>query len=1728
MADDINYQLILTKLEEKLKKYRGWNDTVKVRMLNADIQQLKAYLNHQRGTPPNLSRWLRPEDYRRTALLQEQIEAQSSAQPPIRIVETVEPEEQQSGESSPQNEPPAAPTDWVAEDGSSAADEAPTVEDVVPVEEEPQQPNSEEIETAEVARISIAEAAHPVEEEPGQSEQEGGEIVTEVQTPATEEIQPAFEEIEEMPPADAVHPVAEEPPQPEESEEGVVEVTEVPAVDVVQVDSHVTEESSTVELEPLVEEDEQQQPLPSAEEIVAEAEISGRSSEHFQEEISRIDAMISGTDKELTGALLNCEGLWKVPDLSEAGRMQLGSLKREAEEERDRRYASWMEKGRTARKDDKLEEARQAFSAAYQLTKSNEAANAIAELNLQADRKISELASRSLESELIVRTDIGRLEKAVREAEALIIAGQLPDRLLDIVQKARADFDDMRNRMNQITTSAAIGDLSKAFSGVQEIQKLIDAKQATFIDRLGNSVPIQDALLDANRLWEDRSREFVSDSHIKIEKWLKERPDQPEIALSILNLRLFVKGDVNKPQPIHDSVKEDLEVDKKEIDLRLALKKQAQEFVDASGLAENPIRAFDLLLKAHDTFPFLEGLSSKTDRSRRQAIEYLTVLVGEQINSAIWEKDHFNFSMARQAIEKARSLVTSWPDIQCPDELKAQSDHCLALATQITADEHKFKEFSRRFDEVKKLEEDGEITRALEQLEDLLEDEEYSGDERYKQYTRQDLRALNKKLNASKSSTEKLEKAHVAISEQDWEVVRDLTDGLAEDEAKTLHAQAVDELRIQEAFRLLHEDQIGKAKKIMEALTNHHPEQRERLQAELEKIRQAVEATPAFQALYDQADRDARKKGVTEQAGALRLFRYLGGKPLDSERIPSSWPAYRLSLLTAPARERAAALGEQMRASFLADLVAFYRQHQANKSEPGASDRRIRAAEARALREALLLQTEEERVAARWIELKHGISEAEAMGAADTWDKAVAMWEELDLIYPLTPAVQEGLRRAYIQQALLRMHGALDQGHPNQALTVLQTAQQRSELIDSVEIKFGLSEVYEKLKEFTKAQDVLKTIRSRDAVVTAEIAKRGEHLKREAAIHQALEQADDLEAQAKAAGVRETARRKLVRGALEALKAAQDASNGDRSRRLDNRFNDLYRDEELHLLETVDVEVTKRTPEGNLQALLAIVDLEQLEDLKGISAAKKNSRKKLAALKGALEGLVTKLIRDARKLDPNPDNFDFISDWAAPLFEKVNDLRSKLQIVSEYSHDSRLDDQISRLSNISANLARLLKKEDDAGIQHDSWQDAVLEDGRNSSAWQKALATNDFSILERVQRNLEAMRLQQVYEVKYFIDKLAEVKQVAEYLNNGISEIRVNHHKEEYHEVIEKIDGLRERSLMDEGPNLEIVDDDMYSQIYTWVSLRLSVHVSRTNTMIKDWSEVRKDAEQCEGNYIAWSKWIENIESHMKRATAAINLAQQFELELPWGNAQAVVDCAANLGALPANSNRWLSRLVAFQTEDGALEVFNPASESFKAEFLSGDYAPLTYRLWSWIAALKYVGIARLMLEGGPGRFEEVSKAIEKIDASAAYASQETQPKRVDGKSEPDLGEVLQAEMVEELENFPVLSKKALAISNSALTARGNIRQLFQNCVEKLKDIYNQIDSLNGYPLPGEFAILQKSKEWKRFEGRLQEARKIGPANRFEANTYRIYKETLLKHDQEKEKPFFSRFLGGI
>jgi len=195
---------------------------------------------------------------------------------------------------------------------------------------------------------------------------------------------------------------------------------------------------------------------------------------------------------------------------------------------------------------------------------------------------------------------------------------------------------------------------------------------------------------------------------------------------------------------------------------------------------------------------------------------------------------------------------------------------------------------------------------------------------------------------------------------------------------------------------------------------------------------------------------ELNEKATNDRVQALRLFRHVHGdaplRELQGEAFglpEEEWGEWKLSLLKIDAGRMARLLAQSLRQDTLEPLEAAYQA----REEKDLNENQLRrmAEKARILREAQLLETENEREAARWFEVELGRGEAKAKEELGDWDGALAIWQRLNTHYPRDKRIQSGLGRASQNQhtvahLLGEVEKELQQDSPRNALRLLQSA----------------------------------------------------------------------------------------------------------------------------------------------------------------------------------------------------------------------------------------------------------------------------------------------------------------------------------------------------------------------------------------------------------------------------------------------------------------------------------------------------------------------------------------------------------------------------------------------------------------------------------------------------------------------------------------------------------------
>jgi hypothetical protein len=636
-----------------------------------------------------------------------------------------------------------------------------------------------------------------------------------------------------------------------------------------------------------------------------------------------------------------------------------------------------------------------------------------------------------------------------------------------------------------------------------------------------------------------------------------------------------------------------------------------------------------------------------------------------------------------------------------------------------------------------------------------------------------DLKVLKSEMDLYTGIGEQLEEAQEARARQDWERVRELCQKIKESgkagqfarQVNALYEEALLELDIARAMRHLEGDEIVEANAILSARiqTEKSAERKatlkERLKPELEKIDECIRHNKPMQALFDQAKQLADKKGAAERLQALRLFRYVGGD--TSEERQPGWPEYRLTLRTSQARKEARALSGKLRQELLAPLQQAYASRDTNP--PDESSLRLMAERARLLREARLLESEEERAAVRWLEVEQGRRDARAREAVTDWDGAVNVWRELNKHHPL--AVEADLRHARIQQVVMLAQSLLRQDQAQEALDRLHEVQQEPGLARAWPISLALAEAHARLGNFPSAfAAVAEAERWEEAKDAAKTARAD--IIREQVIRQALARANN----------------ELPDNPREALRILQEALSQPPaldSRRLRERRDDIFAEAEARLLRTARDAQTGGSLDGRERAVVALVDLRELETVLNRPDSERNSSQLLNPLRAELTSVAKAVITAAQEFNPTAMSLE-------QAITNADELSGRLQT---FSNIARLFEQ-----ELSSVQERLAPRRD--GIAETSVKlkrlKSLLDEANQPALWESALRTSNFEALEQKSREIQQTGFTAMLEVQNFDQRLEEWKEMHGYLGRKLAQIK------------EKFQGKEETK---DGKKMEIPED---------------------------------------------------------------------------------------------------------------------------------------------------------------------------------------------------------------------------------------------------------------------------------------------------------------------------------
>jgi hypothetical protein len=1195
-------------------------------------------------------------------------------------------------------------------------------------------------------------------------------------------------------------------------------------------------------------------------------------------------------------------------------------LQAQAQERLNQLVAEAVKQGDEAKQSGDLEAAHGFFVQAQELDKDNsEVLHRLADLRRQLASELSESEIRRLRLGLQNRRNLEELEKAVYEAEMLQLEERLTGDLLSLLQEARNYYDQARQSMGKQTTMMRFGDLRARQQARDAIEdSLIDRQEKIWDPTTDTFRPPSEVLEEAEIRWREASEDTAQYELSRIERAL---PEHPRWAQQRLLRVLAVETDQETGEPIVDSRRNEpryvnpfftehrrlLEQKQEEIERLIQRQEEAESLIQQAN--ENKEESFRLLLRAFGVFPYAAGLREQLQQAQQTAINLLlreTKSQQFQASQVLEAKKnvrpedydaarvflnladeaesqaqnlHENYESAYNSLLKENRIPANWLDEerwrQVASDLSALTKVSGRIRQEIGGQQRLFREFegyARRIRE--QLKDPDSRTVAIKQFDKHIESNRQF-------HIFEDYSNLRHELTQFRDVNDNLTQARRASQDGDWAEVQVLAkvmldapiSGELRQEIDKLATQARQELAIQRLRQQLHDkdpqfaanvlNEIKDASSDFEALSR-------RLQPEIEAINTATNNTPPLQPLFDEAMSLAGSSHTADRIQALRIFRYLGGDRTESRQ--EGWPEYKLSMLTCDAHERAIAMRQSIREDTIDNLLAAHQA--ARQKDPGQLNKQTGSQMAdlgSGLRDARLLDNEAERTAARFFIVTQASVVAQDKEVIGNWHEAVEIWQSLDQQYP--GAVDYELRRARIQQAVMQADLHLRQGATDEALGTLQAAQIEPDMAHAWQLEMKLAEVYARLADLALAKPSEPEVSYNQEA--ADYFRQAFNCLLVAARHGGGEEAESKqkelererfvsEAYYKAKAIQATAPKQALIILQTALKS-ELAADSDRLRRLRET---IY----THLSAQKLSEARQKKMTGDakvkVEAVMALVDLREIEQIAEIDPARRQADNELAPLQSQLAPSAEAVIDDAEGFNPQYTLNDAL--------EQARELDGRLQTFSQIQtlFDSA---ELERLRD------RLAESQRTIGDQVSQLEDLKrLLDGANKlEHWQQAVITGDFSLLEDKRAQIEKLDLKAISEVRIFEEKLAEWRSLYVHYKQEIEAIRHDFvYKDNFRQIYQKVRQLSIRPHAVGGRPLKHITEAAFSFIHTSFGQRLLIH-DLYGDVINGWTAVEQAAKERHEEMSLWEAWADKWGQPIKDLERARQLCASHDPATP-------------------------------------------------------------------------------------------------------------------------------------------------------------------------------------------------------------------------------------------------------
>ncbi len=1184
-----------------------------------------------------------------------------------------------------------------------------------------------------------------------------------------------------------------------------------------------------------------------------------------------------------------------------------------------------LEQGNRSRSKNDAEAARKAYQAVLNLDPSNSDARlALMELNGLAQKKVAGKHLNDLRAGMKERKDIRRLGEAVYDAEALDQEGKLPDELVDILKEARAFYDQTRLQMGEETTQMRFGDVKASAEAVEKLQARVAKGEKYIFDATTNTEkPSFELLREAQSLLQQASEDTA----------------QYEINIAEKNKNLrprYVHQRLTKAleQPFYERDRRMLEEKLAEIDRFVQSQEQAEALQEKALQEDNQVQKLTLLFQAREIFPVLTGLSEQITQVRPVAISVIQTSISDMLRLAESRLHSQEYTEARKITADAEKEASSWPEAQKPEEVVQLLDSARALRQQIDATETAWKEYSALAKDIRqKVVEQDQRATALALFKQVSEEERFKGFP--------DLRALTSEIDQYKGVGEQLNDALSARTGGDWSRVFEISDkvlkagtaGKLAPRFVELHADAITELNINRAQELLSSDDIFEANSILSATLNKEKERsqereanlRSRLAVELERIKQAIEATgKGMKSLYEQACNllglldNVGFKAYTNSSFAVRqarvgadgqvsspemraLINRLKISPEESDPTPQELMERAGNLLLTELSRKG--ISERSKAIKIFRYVGGMETTGEKDWPPYALS--LRTAEARraarlaadSLRKDILEPLKQKRntYQGREKELSDDLLQEMADQAAilretsllETEDeRSVGRWVE----------VQWGRRQALYNEKQTNWRGALeiwhklDINHPG----VLEVKRG----LRNARIQHTIGQARYMVENDHKGEDALKLLRELQNepemdnawelnVALAEThALLGQFDSAFSNIEQAVRIVSSMEDDQRGAiGVRLQEKRADIESQRIIYHCYNDAKNKDASGNTAEALRTLQagiknpsvknnaslrqlRDEiftraSAEKLQKAQEERKKGTDDSKVLAVTALVDLQTLEELIEQPLGSRRSGEELNRLRADLAPAADAITREALDFDPASLPLEQAIGQASSLSARLQTFDTVIPLFT-----AELEQVKEKLKKRRSDMASVLKN-----LQT---LDATLRQANTQTLWENAVRTGDFLVLEQYQSTIRKLELNTLPDVRAYEKRLEETQEVYNNILQITSEIKKKFSQEEDFAGVKKllVEGSVQASYRANEQAWQSVHSREYEEIRRLLDDRLRVPDVYGDSDLMGWQRVLEQAEQRANELEIWQNWAKQCEYRMEAASQAFTQAE--------------------------------------------------------------------------------------------------------------------------------------------------------------------------------------------------------------------------------------------------------------